>query len=292
MLNKITALISLKMRLSIGLIAAFACILPTQISQAQDSQTITLYLPTSALAFPQLQNELQSSLNKAGLSNITVQTLSYWQQHQQRIRKGKAGIYYAAPHFAAWMIHHHNFTPLLRNEEPLQYIIASNSNRADIFEVRDLQKQKICSQSALNLDYLLVNKILEHSPRPAYAYIVPLVGLEMKKDETPCAAFAINQHVFSKLQNDQSRQFTRLAQSELTNNYTFLAPPSFKTNHREQLTRFLQEKATIEVLTPLLQLYSTKQSLIHANKSDYPISYLTQLKKYWREHERVNLPPQ
>ena len=287
MLKKITALFSLPRHLAALRGVFIWAVLITPLN-AQEPQEITLFLPVSAAQLSPLTSELKSGLNKAGLTNIDIVVPSFWQQYQQHIRHGQIGIYYAAPHFAAWLIHRHGFRPLLRNEEPLQFIIASDANRSNIFEIRDLQQQPICTQSALNLDYLLINNVFAKSLSPANAHIVPLVSTQMKKSEPPCAAFSINQHAFLKQQSKQSNRFMRLAQGETTSNYTFLVPPSYSQQSADRLSLFLQENNTLNALKPLLDLHSTKTSLVSAKKSDYPAAYIHELKKYWREKPETN----
>ncbi len=259
-----------------------ALLLHQQVAFAQTSvQKLPLYLPYSSSALPELATELDNSLNKAGIDYLKIHTADYWHPYQQGLRRGRLGIYFAAPHFVSWAIHKHQFTPFLRLTEPLKYVIAARREDAHIFEVNDLADRSICAQKAVNLDFLLATSALDNTLLSAHNKSVNSVPDAMKYDNQNCHAFAVSDHILRQFNLDSPERFIRLKQGSEYTNYAFVAHPSVPQSQLEQLTALLQTKEIRMILAPLTKQYSSKTKLVPTQKDDYPFDFTKPLKIYW-----------
>jgi len=243
---------------------------------------MSFYLPLHSEQQGELVEQLQLALNNTGLDRIKVRTANYWHGYQNGLRFGRKGLYFAAPHFAAWSINQHDFIPMLRIDDSLKFVIASKQADSQYFEINDLNQKKICAQRALNLDYLLVNTAFDNRLLSANIVSVWSVNNELHNDQTECVAFAINDHKFVELEQSHPGKFIRLQQGSQFNNYAFVAHPSFDVEQIDNIKQFLLRKDVQKILRPLYRLSATKTSLVTARKADYPREYLQPLAPYWQ----------
>ena len=257
-------------------------------SKAAKNEHVSFYLPVHSSQYD-MHSMLENALQKSGLHHITIKYADNWQQYQQNIRYGRQGIYYAPPHFTAWLVEQHNFTPLLKVKDDLKYVIASRSRDSHIFEMSDLIGRKICTQSPLNLDFLLINTAFKKSIKTADAYYVVSVADEMNAEQSPCSAFSISNHFYLE-QNSQAQEqsqreapveYIRLAQSEQLNNFAISIHPSLVDKHSKKLMSFFTSDEAQKALSPLLKLTSSQAQLVNTNKLDYPSHYTDKLELYW-----------
>jgi len=246
------------------------------------AEKLAFYLPLHSSQHPKLVSELEHALQISGLDNLKVRTADYWQGYQQGIRLGRKGVYFAAPHFAAWSINQHDFAPIVRLDEPLKYVIAIRRKNSQYFEINDLARQKVCSERALNLDYLLVNTGFDNPVLSANTVAVWSVMDEIVDQNTDCVAFAISDHAFNRLEKNKPREFIRLQQGPRFNNYTFVAHPNLNTALINKLRAFLLREDIQALMQPLFRPITTKAKLVNAYRRDYPLNYLTQLAPYWQ----------
>jgi hypothetical protein len=75
--------------------------------------------------------------------------------------------------------------------EPVSCVIAVEQNRTNLFEVGGLASKRICTRKPLNLDCLLINKVLENSLVPAQIKIVDRVSDQMDAEDTLCGPFRL-----------------------------------------------------------------------------------------------------
>jgi len=249
---------------------------------AQGKPSLPLYLPYHSSHFPELALKLRAALTRAGLSQIEVKSTDYWHPYQQGIRRGRHGIYLAPPHFTAWAINEHKFIPLLRLPDRLKYVIASRSADAHLFEVSDLAGKSVCSQNAVNLDFMLVRTSFGSSLFAAKNKVVNSVASAMLNDDKDCDAFSISEHLFKEFNLKSPYRFIRLQQSFEYNNYAFIAHPDVDVERRKKLRKFLRSAEAQTVLKTLLKQFSNKTVLVPITSTDYPISYLKPLELYWR----------
>lgn len=253
-----------------------------QLTQSQSTNVISFYLPLHSSQQTKSIENFKQALLKAGFDDITVKTADFWSDYQQKIRKGRIGIYLAPPHFSAWVIHHHNFMPLVRVKGPLKYVIASKRSEDGVFEIRDLTRKEICTQHALNLDYLLINQSFQNSVRSANTVIVNSVINEMQKQDSPCSGFSISEHAFQALDQQSPGRYIRLTQSDVFSNYAIVMHPSLINQYSAALTEFLNSKAAIQSLAPILKLNSNEATFIKASKLDYPQHDSQMLELFWK----------
>lgn len=241
-----------------------------------------LFLPYHSSQFPQLGLKLNAALAQAGLSEIKTQSTDHWHPYQQGIRKGRVGIYLAPPHFTAWAIRKHKFKPILRLPDKLKYVIASRSADAHLFEMNDLADKHVCSQNAVNLDFMLVRTSFGTSFLAAENKVVNSVASAMQYDNQNCDAFSVSEHLFKEFNLKTPYRFIRLQQGNEYNNYAFIAHPDIGNNTLKKLQKFLRGKESQAVLEPLLKQFSKSTRLTSVKSSDYPKSYLEPLDLYWR----------
>lgn len=242
---------------------------------------LRLYLPIQQQQFPGVIEQLTLLFSQAGLGKLKIQTADYWGNYQWAIRNGKPGLYYAAPHFLAWSLHQHNFKPLVRILEPLKYVIASRTNNANVFEINDLNKKTVCTQRALNLDYLLINSAFDNRLHSAKPLVVPSVEDAMTDRDSPCIAFSMSDHLFVEQERRNPGKFIRLQQSKLYNNYGFTLHPDLAPKYIHSLRLFLLSEPVQKLLQPLLRQTAAKTTLVNADLDDYPPTYLSALDNYW-----------
>ena len=125
------------------------------VTQAQNDDALTLYLPVLENDRPQMFTALDRRLQSAISSPLNLRGIDYWHGFQHGLRSGRKGLYFAPPHFAAWAIAEHDFTPLVRLSGTLRYVIAADRSNPQLFEINDLANRPICTTKPLNLDYLL-----------------------------------------------------------------------------------------------------------------------------------------
>ena len=148
----------LKFTIAMMLIAAMC---PGWSAPDVDTMPIKLHLPIESDSLEKSVHLIQTTLHSEGLDQIEVIAVKYWHNYQRSLRAGHFGIYLAAPHYTAWALAEHDFVPIVRLAEPLKYVIAAHRSNANIFEVNDLDNQRVCAQAPLNLDYLLVNRAFD-----------------------------------------------------------------------------------------------------------------------------------
>jgi len=212
---------------------------------------------------------------------VKVQTADYWHPYQQGLRRGRVGFYLAAPHFASWAIHKHRFVPMLRLSEPLKYVIAARRDDARIFEVNDLANRVVCSQKAVNLDFILTTTALDNTLWSAQSKSVNSVPDAMKYDNQNCHAFAVSEHIFREYNLESPEKFIRLQQGDEYTNYAFLAHPDISETLQKQLMALLQTTEMTRLLSPIVNQYSSKPKLIPATLDDYPQHFIKPLTIYW-----------
>ena len=249
--------------------------------QLYAQQQVTLFLPISSADQSEFTQELKAALDQQGLRNTTLQFADHWHDYQQGLREGKAGIYFAAPHFSAWAINRHEFKPLVKIAAPLSYVISAKYSNTKIFEITDLIRQQVCSTQPLELDYIFLTETFENQFASFDHQFVPAVYDEMNTKESDCDGFVISDHFLQRMIKNGNREYTRLHQSETYNNYSFIAHPYIDTVFLEKLTAFLIDKDNQALLQPILERYANDSKLIQATTLDYPIEYLDSLKSYW-----------
>ena len=284
----------------IGLFAAvFICSLVTQV-QAQTStdpipiesankvqsnqlndRQIILYLPIPAEPYKQLLAELRKALDKARLTSIKIKTAEHWVQYQQAIRDGNFGVFFTAPHYTAWSIHEKGFRPLLRLNKQLKYVIAVERSKREFFEINDLIDSQICTQRALNLDYLLVSHAFENRLLSASGRQLWSVTEALHNKQSKCDAYSISEHNFIEFERSNPNKLIRLKQGNTYTNYAYIAHPKVTTRIRRKLSEFLSARQNIVLLSPIYQLFADQSKLVPASKADYPQNYADILRQYW-----------
>ena len=266
----------------------FACIVALLSSPAlaqTDDLKLPLHLPVSGEQSDALVTTLQQLADAADLSNLKVVSADRWLDYQQGIRSGRRGLYLAAPHFAAWAIHNHNFSPLIRLPGSLSYVVAAARNDASIFEMNDLANQAVCSRQPLNLDYLMINRAFDNPLLSARIQIVPSVRAEMRRASSRCRGFSLTDREFELIAAIFHERYIRLQQSIKYSNLVLIADPSsskVQTDLVEAVADLLSSKAAREALSPWLREWSGQPVWIKAQRGDYPRSYMQVLESFWR----------
>ena len=243
---------------------------------------VGLYLPVNDTQFN--PTKLQALLAANQLNEITVRSAQNWHHYQQRIRKGAPGIYLAAPHYTAWLIHQYQFTPMLHLPEQLKYVIAVRADDTQYFELSDLAERTVCTQHAFNQAYLLLNNAFKDKLHAAKKHEVWSVYQAALDDTESCQAYSLANHLFEKFNRTSTRRLIRLAQSVTTNNYAFVADASFDPSLKQRLIKVLTSKAGLEAMADIYARYSPELYLTSAKKEDYAPQLSKPLEVYWQTH--------
>jgi hypothetical protein len=249
-------------------------------STASNAQNINVYIGSQT---PELIDSLQTELNKAGLKQITVKNTDFWHPYIQGLRQGRSGIYFAAPHFAAWAIDKHQFIPLLKLAGNLQYVLVSRRRDLDIFEVSDLVRKRICVSKAPNLDFILANSALSKSLNSPLIIAQQSVFNSMQNKHSQCDAFAVSEHLFRQHALKQPYDFIRLHQSFEYPNYAFISSPDIPEETHQAFKKLIQSKQIKTLLRPIYAEYSSKPILLSTKKKDYKELHNPYLEKIWAQ---------
>ncbi len=262
-------------------ILIFLCLnLCSNVALSQIQSKIPFYIPVNSNDYPKLKHKLDAALFKVGLGQFATQTTDYWHTYRQGIKQGRIGVYLAAPHFVAWVTNKHNFTPLLKLESNAQYVLASRSTDINLFEVDDLNNRPVCTQSSLNLDFILVNQAFTNPLYSAQVKIVSDVAKEINRDNKDCHAFSIANHLFIKHNLAHPESLIRLQQGPSWPPYAWVLHPELDS-HKQVLIKFLRSETALEILSPIIQTFSEGNRILNTIKEDYPAKVTKPLDKYW-----------
>ena len=251
-------------------------------TRAAESVTI-LSWPVNDNAMHTHLEQLQQAFGGHDIGKIRIKPVRFWNNFQSDLREGKRGIYLAPPHFAAWAINKHGFRPLLRAPDPLKYVIAVNRSDSHLFEINDLDQQRVCAQKPLNLDYLLINAAFDEPMHWAEIVTVRSVHKEMLANDTRCVGFALSNHLYKQLENQYPDRFIRLQQGAEFNNYVLVSHPDIDDSLLLKMMQLLQQSRMQKHLLPLLRPYADSGQLIRAKVEDYPLTYTLDLTPYWAD---------
>ena len=269
--------------LSIGSYAGV--IAPKASAQGADldkqNSEILLYLPIHQNQFPGLIEQLNIAIENSQADYIKVITTDYWHPYQNGIRQGRSGIYFAAPHFSAWLVNKHQFIPSLALSGKLQYVIAARRSDSDIFEVRDLANKTVCTNATMDLSFILVRESMSRSILAAQTKIVQDVANEMRVDNKACDAFSLSEHLFLEFASKDPYQFIRLQQSNEFSNYAYVISPDTSPKAVTTVKHFLSSKEVKKILHPMYRLYSQEPAIVNSSADRYPIEQMAPLTTYW-----------
>jgi len=249
--------------------------------QSPRSHQIPFYLPIQKDQFPGLVQQLESALLEAGLEELKLTTSDYWHPYQQGIRQGRRGIFFAAPHFASWLVNTHKFDPALRLSGKSQYVIVARRADSEIFEVRDLANKTVCTDATMDLSFLLVRESMTRSLLSAKTLRVQNVAETMKRNRLDCDAFSLSEHLLQPFLLEDPFQFIRLQQSDEYSNYAYLLNPEVPATTKRALRKFLVSKKAKNILQPMYRLFSEEPTIVSAKSSNYPPSQMQSLQPYW-----------
>lgn len=266
----------------------FLCVAPVANSvEGQTRQPVSLYLPINTIDFPELDKRLTLALSDQGVSNITVKNTDYWHPYQQGLRLGRRGIYFAQPHFAAWVIHQHNFKPILKLHGQLKYVLAVRRNDTQFFEVNDLAGAKLCRTPGLNLGTVWLNQLLgEHqltARSEEVSSVVAIIKNQSNDSHSNCDAFVLSAFSFNQINKVSKEKYVLFAQSPKYKHHAFVAHPSIDAATTQQLTKALKSKEVKRLMMPYLRSLSRWQNLLPVQLDDYGPDDANLLETYWGE---------
>ena len=269
----------MKVRIFITILCLLVLLAPVQAYAG----SISIYLPIHSARYSGLIDQLNERLTHKQLSQFQFKASDYWHPFQQGIRQGRDGVYLAPPHFAAWAIHKHRFIPVAKLEGNLTYVIVARKDDLSLFEIDDLNNRKVCSQAALNLDYLTLRQAFSNPLYSAETVIVADVFQYLQEDNAECEAFAISNHQFFELDAKSPDLYIRLQQGETWPSYAFVSHPEVETISLLKLRNFLLTKDIQAALEPILKKFSESGSLSKAYLRDYPEQLKEILQTDWGE---------
>jgi len=251
------------------------------IAQSGSSDPTILYLPAASSTYGKLANELEAALKAESVNHITVRNGDFWHPYQQGLREGRKAIYFAQPHFAAWAMTKHNFTPIYKLHGRLKYVLAAKRVDDTIFEVQDLSGKVICREAGLNLGTVWLNDVLSNNQITARSKELPSVEHVMAKQTLDCDAFVINDYAYDRINQQQRSRFIRLAQSPIYSHNAFIAHPEISPEQVSLIDKALKSKGVKRVLKPYFTSLSKWQNLLPVKEDDYGARDIELLTTYW-----------
>ncbi len=245
-------------------------------------QRINLYLPIVSALYPELANELQRSFSNAELTQIQVHNADFWHPYQQGVREGRVGIYFAQPHFAAWLITQHDFNPVFKLHGQLKYVLAARRSDTSIFEVSDLAGKRVCRESGLNLGTVWLNQVFGQHHLSSRSQEVHSAEQDMLAMNPDCDAFVLSERAYRRVNSAKMGKFIRLQQSPVYKHFAFVAHPDINQEVIKRVQSVLKNKSTKLRLKAYFNELSQWQNLLPINDGDYNHEDTELLRTYWQ----------
>lgn len=255
---------------------------PTQAEPA-----FVLYAPFAESKLRPLTTALAQTLSESANSAQKVVAITDWSAYLVAVRDGTPGIFLVAPHFAAWLIHQHDFTPLARFNDSLSYAVMSRASDHRLFSVRDLRGQVVCTQPNLSLDFLMVSKLLPSSSDPLQIAITGSIAERFQSRDERCSAFAVSEHLAHKMEESSPGEFVRLNQSKQFPQYALVMGGSSRASELESsaekkwVSQALLDPAVQPLLGAVVAHETGSIELVSTSATDYPAELRDLLIPYW-----------
>lgn len=246
-----------------------------------DEAPVTLYLPYIT---PDLSEQLEQALKNAGVGTMKVDNGDFWHPYQQGLRKGRRGVYFAQPHFAAWSIQRHGFQAIYKLHGRLKYVLASRRTDNHLFEINDLQGRVICREAGLNLGTVWLNNLLGDYRLTALSEEVASVEQAMKVNNKKCDAFVVDDYAYDRINKGQLGPYIRLKQSPVYKHNALVAHPEIPQATTSALKKALKSKRIKSLLKPYFSKLSKWQNLLPVQAEDYTAADYKLLDAYWGKH--------
>lgn len=261
-------------------ISILSSITPVEAS-GENEENVRLFIPIVSSKSPDLDAKLTQALRAQGINKIIVENVDFWHPYQQGLKKGRKGIYFAQPHFAAWAINRHDFKPIYKLHGSLKYVLAARRSDTHIFEVSDLDGKTICREPGLNLGTVWLNRLLGALRLNARIKEQSSIALEMQKPTSNCTAFVIEDYAYERLNKASSNHYIRLEQSEIFKHYAFISHPSISKDLIQKIQKALKSNAIKSLLKPYFSDLSKWQNLLPIKADDYSNNDYRLLNAYW-----------
>lgn len=262
---------------------AFHSVAQSPLAPTSGSTTL-FYLPYSTQVYPQLESSVEQALVESGLGSIAIESGDQWQLYLDAIRSGTPGIYWAAPHFSAWLVHNHEFIPMFKLKTPLEFSIIVRKDNFAIFALTDLSQRTVCTQHTANLDFIVASRLFEQrNIQPARA-VTWRIAQNLADNDQRCDAFVVSNVLLERVLTDHPEHWIKLYTGATFVNYSLLAHPDTPQAIIEQLSSAMTAPGFVSTLGPLWQDFSHDGQLEPAKPADYSASLLEFLQPMWR-HE-------
>ena len=239
------------------------------------------YLPYSSKLTSSIKATLESDLAELGAGLINIHTDQDWNEYLEKVRSGSSGIYLAAPHFAAWLIHQHQFTPLRRIKDSLNYSIISRQDDVEIFALSDLNGEQVCTQMPLSLDYLMVDQVLKETAKTVIKAVTRSIEQRIVSRDIRCRGFTASKALASRLEQNNPNDYARLFQSKDWNNYAILVSKDLNSERLRALDDALSSAIISRALLSVIRHEISDTVMVTAAKQDYPLELSEMLNPYW-----------
>ncbi|MEO0367692.1 MAG: hypothetical protein AAF197_02785 [Pseudomonadota bacterium] len=250
--------------------------------KAEQHVSLPFFLPYSHAQSPNLAGDLAGILYGGGLDNINIEPADYWQVYLNAIRVGRPGIYLAAPHFASWLVQQHDFKPIARFSEPLSYHLVTRQDDFWNFEVGDLAGKNVCTDHALNLDFLMLSDLFKERRGSAIKAVTWSLETRFKEDDPRCSAFVVPDNLLNKMVRKRPGYYVQLAATESFSHFALLTHPDISDAVVSQLADVVASEDAIQLISEINSAIEANAKIEPATKADYPRSYTQALDRYWR----------
>lgn len=252
-------------------------------SSTSNAPVLTLYVPFNETVSPSGASTLQQALLESANSAQEVDVVTDWNTYLMAIRDGASGVFLAAPHFAAWLIHEHDFSPIARINDTLSYTVMSRARDHQLFSVRDLAGRVVCTQPRLSLDFVMASNLLPADSKPMQLAVTRSIAERLANRDERCAAFAVSERLAREVEASSPGEFVRLYQSKQWPPYALLINKELANGAGyEQIRGALLEPAMQQWLADVVRHETNSVEFVSATAADYPPELRNLLIEYWR----------
>ncbi len=264
------------------------CVLCSVATYGQDqADSVKLFLPFTVPATDQGEQHLLDDLLATTVDKSTdppiLLPVDEWNAYLLAVRDGAPGVFLAAPHFAAWLIHEHDFSPIARINDTLSYTVMSRAHDHQLFSVRDLAGRVVCTQPRLSLDFVMASNLLPANSKPMQLAVTRSIAERLANRDERCAAFAVSERLAREVEASSPGEFVRLYQSKLWPQYALLINNELaNAPGYEQIRDALLEPAMQQWLAAAVGHEISSSEFVSASAADYPPELRNLLIEYWR----------
>jgi hypothetical protein len=261
--NKL-ALVVARWLVQTGVLVIFACYTP-------ESPALVLGIPPATDVDTNILEIFAAGLARQLDEPVELVRGSNWQQFRTLLETDNIDLVFAAPHLIAWLVEHQAWSPLVRIEDELHFIVVTSQSASDIFEIGDLVGRPVCLPLEPDLGNLvLFSQFPNRNRQPLSREAAGGRDAMESLNDPRCDAVVVIESIYDGAPASLTEPLTLLMKSRALGNYGF-ATNSESGTERSRLTDALTSSAIHNSVRPLLLQYSGQDKLIsHDEREESP----------------------